>query len=97
MDDLETAVIAVFAQRSDEELDTFKDLARDYSHLFRFGHTQSTDVAQRMGFDGNHAEVLISPAARLVANNPRASSFLQFPGTRIAREPLKTFLFMESK
>mmetsp|Transcript_2795 Transcript_2795/g.5646 ORF Transcript_2795/g.5646 Transcript_2795/m.5646 type:complete len:388 (-) Transcript_2795:182-1345(-) len=112
MDQLETAVVAVFpaanALGEDYELEhdvhfsmqyqVFAELASAHSHLFRFGHTKAEEVGAELGLLAGSQEVavLVAPAALLAKNHPRAGNWLRFPGASLTQDALQTFLFMES-
>jgi hypothetical protein len=110
MDLLETAVVCVLPPGAplglahDAELhpefDAYRALAQDYSHLFRFGHSTSAAVAAELQVPGrgssSSSAVVVQPAALLAANHPRAGGWLRFPGQRVTRSSLETFLFMEA-
>ena len=107
MDLLETAVVAVFPDGEDlesgshDEFEAYKEVAAEFSHLFRFAHSTAPEVIDELhlGLEatGPHkSAVMVAPAPLLAANHPRAGAWLRFPGARVKREPLQVFLFMES-
>jgi len=108
MDLLETAVVCVLPLDTDlnelsldahPEFEAYRSLAQDYSHLFRFAHSTSVAVANELELTGllaGESAVVVQPAALLAANHPRAGGWLRFPGKRVARNALTTFLFMEA-
>ena len=98
MDMLEACVIGVFdsVELEEESQDhaVFSELAQEYSHLMRFAHTNNPEV---MAFlEMNKPGVFLYPAARLAANHPKAGARIHYPGKRLIKEALETFLFMEA-